>query len=86
MFLYLTFFLEALVPNLHLVGLGLIFRYPSAIENGPLKKMHIHSLKLTFSPLKMDGWTTRTFPFGALNGLFSGAKSVRFRVPGISIA
>ncbi len=31
------------------------------------------SLKLTY-PLKMNGWNTFSFPFGALNGLFSGAN------------
>ena len=36
------------------------------------------SLKLTFSPLKMDGWKTTYFPFGA-NGPFSGAVAVSFR-------
>ena len=30
------------------------------------------------SHLKMDGWKM-TFPFGALNGLFSGAFAVNFR-------
>ena len=34
------------------------------------------SLKLTFSPLKMDGWKTR-FPLGF--GPFSGGENVRFR-------
>ena len=29
------------------------------------------SLKLTFSNLKMDGWNTFSFPFGARDGLFS---------------
>ena len=28
------------------------------------------SLKLTFSPLKMDGWNTKTFPFGAFRLIF----------------
>ena len=31
------------------------------------------------SPLKMDGWNTIDFPFGASKGLFSGAFAVGFR-------
>ena len=38
-----------------------------------MESNEIPSLKLTFSPLKMDGWNTIYFPFGA-NDLFSGAK------------
>ena len=36
-------------------------------------RLDVPSLKLTFSHLKMDGWNTFSFPFGA-KGLFSGAK------------
>ena len=38
-----------------------------------IKKVELPSLKLTVRTRKMDGWNTRTFPFGA-KGLFSGAK------------
>ena len=41
---------------------------------GGSSKVLVPSLKLTFSHLKMDGWNTFSFPFGAFNGLFSGAN------------
>ena len=41
--------------------------------------LNLPSLKLTFSPLKMDGWNTILSYWG---GLFSGALAVSFRVPG----
>ena len=39
----------------------------------------LHSLKLTASlHLKMDGWNTFSFPFGAFRPIFRG-ENVRFR-------
>ena len=46
----------------------------------------VPSLKLTASlHLKMDVVGRQLFPFVALNGLFSGAFAVSFRVPGKSL-
>ena len=53
-------------PTGRVVDSGLFVSYVSDYSILP-------SLKLT-QPLKMDGWNTRTFPFGAWDGLFSGAK------------
>ena len=36
-------------------------------------RFHIRSLKLTFSPMKMDGWSRWSFPFGTISAYFSGA-------------
>ena len=39
----------------------------------------LHSLKLTFSHLKMNGWKTFSFPFGAVRPIFKGELAVSFR-------
>ncbi len=47
--------------------------YPFPTANWWVPFWCVPSLKLTFSPLKMDGWNTIYFPIGSL-GLFSGAN------------
>ena len=44
-----------------------------------LEKTRVHSLKLTFLPLKMDGWNTTLSTFLLGPGPFSGAFAVSFR-------
>ncbi len=41
--------------------------------------MKLPSLKLTFSPLKIYGWNTFSFPFGAFRPIFRGKLTVTFR-------
>ncbi len=47
---------------------------------GPNKTVVVHSLKLTASlHLKMDGWKTFSFPYGAFRPVFRGELAVSFK-------